>query len=156
MSRAFSSGKRERMLWPGRIMSVHGDTRFMSAVKPSDATWETSTDKGQEASQGQESGLRGPPGTHVSPLCVGAMLALEAGHETLVGMVTHGTHRVQSPLDLKTQRTDKRSAGLGNQLSLLSCNACMQAGKSVLPSNFLALRFKQKRFPHIYSRVSHY
>ena len=35
-------------------MSVNGDTRFMSAVKPSDATWEKSTDKGQEASQGHE------------------------------------------------------------------------------------------------------
>lgn len=138
-----------------RIMSVNGDTRFMSAVKPSDATWEKSTDKGQEASQGMRIWAPSPTGTHVSPLCVGAMLALEAGHETLVGMVTHGTHRVQAPLDLKTQRTDERSAGLRNQLSLLSCNVCMQAGKSVLPSNFLALRCKWKRFPYIYSRVSH-
>lgn len=68
--------------------------------------------------------LRVPAGTHMSPLRVGAMLALEAGHETLVGMVAHGAHCVQAPLNLKTQ-TDEWLAGLRNQLSLLSCSVCM-------------------------------
>lgn len=39
-------------------------------------------------------------GTHVSPVGVGAVLALEAAHQALVRLVAHGPHRVQAPLDL--------------------------------------------------------
>ena len=54
----------------------------------------------------------------MSPLGVGAVLALEAGHQALVGMVAHGAHGVQAPLNLATQRQESHWPGLWNRLDL--------------------------------------